>query len=178
MGTVLENYPRYTISVRGAIWDTKLDRRVATQVNEDGYLKTTLRDTDNKRKGLYIHRLLALTFIPNPENKDTVNHIDGDKLNNTLSNLEWATRSEQVQHAWDTGLIQNLAARKAGIRKHQGKPVTCITTGETWNSIGAAAEELGLQKSNISAVCLGKKGYKSAGKTPCGAKRIWRFTDE
>lgn len=51
-----------------------------------------------------VHRLIAITFLPNPDNKETVNHIDGDKKNNTKSNLEWATRSENMLHAFATGL--------------------------------------------------------------------------
>ena len=53
-----------------------------------------------------IHRLLAIHYIPNPENKEQVNHIDGDKLNNSLDNLEWVTRSENTKHAYDTGLMK------------------------------------------------------------------------
>lgn len=55
--------------------------------------------------GGYIHRITATTFIPNPENKRTVNHIDGDKTNNHISNLEWATYSENQKHGHKLGLI-------------------------------------------------------------------------
>ena len=61
----------------------------------------------NNPFGGYIHRIVANTFIPNPENKSTVNHIDGDKRNNHISNLEWATYSENFQHALKLGLINN-----------------------------------------------------------------------
>lgn len=55
--------------------------------------------------GQYVHRLVAEAFIPNPENKRTVNHIDGNKLNNHIDNLEWATHAENIQHAMDLGLM-------------------------------------------------------------------------
>ena len=71
----------------------------------NGYLKVDVCDTS---KGLYkqlsVHRLVATTFIPNLENKPTVNHKDGNKLNNSVDNLEWATYSEQQLHAFNTGL--------------------------------------------------------------------------
>lgn len=59
---------------------------------------------DKQQKCFYVHRLLAQIFIPNPENKSEVNHIDGNKLNNSIDNLEWVTRLENNLHALKTGL--------------------------------------------------------------------------
>lgn len=68
-----------------------------------GYLMVALYK-NNKSKNLYIHRLVAEAFIPNNDNKKTVNHIDGNKHNNNVENLEWATYTENNHHAFKTGL--------------------------------------------------------------------------
>lgn len=61
---------------------------------------------ENKAKLIYVHRVVATAFIPNPDNKPTVNHIDGNPLNNNVWNLEWATYSENEKHAYRTGLMR------------------------------------------------------------------------
>ena len=68
-----------------------------------GYLRSTVVNS-GKRKSHLIHRLIALTFIPNPENKPYVNHINGIKSDNRVVNLEWVTHRENIKHAFDTGL--------------------------------------------------------------------------
>jgi hypothetical protein len=67
---------------------------------------------NNDRKYFLIHRLVAQTFIPNPENKPEVNHKDGNKHNCYYKNLEWVTPSENKQHAFDTGLKYPTAKQK------------------------------------------------------------------
>lgn len=61
---------------------------------------------DGQKRTFRVHRLVAMAFLPNPQNKKEVNHIDGNKENNSLENLEWSTRQENAQHAVDTGLIK------------------------------------------------------------------------
>ena len=72
---------------------------------------------DKKRKTKTIHRLLALHFIPNPENKPEVNHIDGDKSNYLLNNLEWNTRSENHIHSHKMGLEDTRRGSKSNFAK-------------------------------------------------------------
>lgn len=71
-----------------------------------GYCFVALRKNNKNKYQQYIHRLVAIAFIPNPENKKTVNHIDGDKSNNYVNNLEWNTCSENTLHAFKTGLMK------------------------------------------------------------------------
>lgn len=72
-----------------------------------GYLRTRLTDADGATKAHSIHRLIAMAFHENPLDKRTVNHIDGNRLNNRPDNLEWATDQEQIIHAWANGLRSN-----------------------------------------------------------------------
>jgi hypothetical protein len=86
----------------GKILKPRLDRY--------GYFIIGLTDNRKQNKRL-ISRLVALAFIPNPENKPTVNHIDGNKLNNRVDNLEWATYGEQQKHAYSKGLMDAIGEK-------------------------------------------------------------------
>ncbi len=71
------------------------------------YLRVNLTK-EKKIKTKYIHRLVAECFIPNPENKKCINHINGNKQDNRVENLEWVTHSENTLHAWNNGLMENV----------------------------------------------------------------------
>jgi hypothetical protein len=74
-----------------------------------------------------IHRLLALAFIPNPENKPQVNHIDGNRYNNSLDNLEWVTAQENTNHAYETGLESSGEKRyNAKLTVDQVREIRCL----------------------------------------------------
>ena len=75
-------------------------------INRDGYVTSKLC-YGGKCRRLTIHRLVAKAFIPNPNNYTQVNHMDGNKKNNTVENLEWVSAAQNVQHAWATGLINS-----------------------------------------------------------------------
>ena len=69
-----------------------------------GYLYAMIQLSNGKQKNCRVHRLVAEHFLPNPDNMEEVNHKDGNKENNHVGNLEWCTRSHNVQHSYDTGL--------------------------------------------------------------------------
>lgn len=95
-------FDRYAVTVDGKVY-TLNDNKFMKLANDNGYIRVNLAK-DGKKYRNAVHRLVALAFIPNPENKRTVNHIDGNKQNNHVSNLEWATHKEQTAHAIATGL--------------------------------------------------------------------------
>ena len=100
-------FPGYFVSNLGNLLG-RSGKPVKQQVNEKGYYVYAMYP--NGRKGgckcVKIHKLVAKAFIPNPENKPQVNHIDGNKLNNNVENLEWCTNQENVIHAYKTGLAK------------------------------------------------------------------------
>jgi len=94
--------PYTRIDVNGRVIEYNEKKRIP--ILSKGYLKIGL-NVDLKRKCFFVHRLVAEAFIPNPDNKPEINHKDGNKKNNNVSNLEWVTHSENLQHAVTTGLI-------------------------------------------------------------------------
>lgn len=95
---------RYAVSSDGKVFDFKYNRILNGHLNT-GYMRVTLMQTNNKQKSYYIHVLVATMFIEDLHLTHYVNHIDGDKLKNDVSNLEWVTHRENMHHAMTTGLL-------------------------------------------------------------------------
>lgn len=98
-------FDRFEVSNNGQIRNAITKRIYKLHLNKTGYFQVCVSLGSRKKKKIFrIHKAVAETFIPNPDNKETVNHIDGNKQNNIMENLEWSTYSENSQHAFDTGL--------------------------------------------------------------------------
>lgn len=138
----IKNYEGlYAITSYGKVWSYRSKKFLKPYVNK-GYLQVAL-SKDKESKNFYIHRLVAEAYIPNPNNYDTVDHIDFDKTNNCVNNLQWMSRSEKCRKKRDCSITSP-------------KPVRCIELNTIYPSIAQAARCLNLDKSNISKACLGK----------------------
>jgi hypothetical protein len=93
----------YKATEDGKLFSVRSNRFLSLNLKPNGYVYAEF-NVMGKISYIRVHRIIAETFIPNPENKEQVNHIDGDKSNNHISNLEWVTQSENALHAIKTGL--------------------------------------------------------------------------
>ena len=104
----------YEVSTNGQVRNRTTKKILKGRLSKNGYLQVSIKiDATQKFCNRYIHRLVALHFIQNPNNKREVNHIDGNKENNTLSNLEWVTSSENQKH-------RHLIGNKKTSNRHIG----------------------------------------------------------
>ena len=147
-------FENYEVSNLGKVRNIKSGKVLKPHLNHKGYLKHHL-SKNNKLKELFLHRIIATAFIDNPEGKPCVNHIDENKLNNDLSNLEWCTVKENNVHGTR---IKRVA------EKLSQKVIQLDLNGNVLNefeSMVQAGQETGVSRSNISSCCNGK--LKSAG---------------
>ena len=142
--------------------------------NYKGYLMVSLSYPNEypHKKTFTIHRLVALAFIPNPDNKPQINHIDGNKENNCVENLEWCDNSENQIHAYKIGL--NYRRENAGKPKKAVVKINPNTNEivEEYESASEAGRQNNISQGDMSSCCrqeYGRKTFKGF---------IWRYKEE
>lgn len=150
----IDGFENYEVSNLGKVRNIKSGRIIKPRLGKDGYLRHSLYRHD-KRIYLLLHRIIAIAFIDNPKEKPCINHIDENKLNNDLSNLEWCTIKENIIH----GTRTKRASEKRSIKVIQLDLNDNILN--VFKSMTQAEKETGALASHISKCCNGKS--KSAG---------------
>ena len=136
--------PRIKVSNMGNVVSCKRGARYPLKVTYDncGYQRV---GAGYHGSATLVHRMVAETWIDNPNHHKEVNHINGNKEDNRAANLEWTTRSENMRHAFRTGL-----------KKAKGTPVRIVETGEVFESISECARRIGGDNSAIAKCLAGK----------------------
>ena len=141
----------YAATEDGRIFSYKSNKFLKLGKRKDDYLQVNLYK-DGKQKKYLVHRLIASTYLDNPENLSQVNHKDEDKSNNSVQNLEWCTAAYNANYG--TGKERSAKSRQ--------KKVICLETNEIFNSLTEAAEKNNVSKSAISKA-LKRNYYTSVG---------------
>lgn len=128
-----------------------------------GYLRVSLKQ-NTKTKTFLVHRLVAIAFIPNPNNLPYVNHIDENTSNPVFTNLEWCT--EQYNVCYGNSVAKSAKSRWRRVIQYD-KEMNEIAR---FDSVKAASENIGIAQQNISAVCRGRAKY-------CGGF-LWKYEDD
>ena len=150
----IEGFNNYEVSNLGKVRNMKSGKILKPRLQNNGYLMLCLYK-NNKQKNLLLHRIVATAFIDNPEGKPQVNHIDENKTNNDLSNLEWCTARENAIHGTRIKRFSEKNFKKV-IQLDLNDNVLNV-----FESIKQAGQETGVFATSISACCNGK--VKSAG---------------
>ena len=133
----IKGFPNYSVSSTGEIRNDVSGKLKTPRKTRTGYYDVDLYN-GGKRSKLRVHRIVGETFIDNPDNKPQINHIDGNKLNNSVENLEWATASENMKHAFENGLAEpslGMLGKHNPNAGRKGIPIRIVETGEVFSSI-------------------------------------------
>lgn len=155
----------YAITEDGKLWSHRKKKFFSLHLKSNGYMSRALVDADGNIKQPNIHRLVALTYIPNPKNKSEVNHINGIKHDNRKENLEWVTPSENQAHSWTVLGNKNPGKGRFGKFNPLSLPVIQYTKeGEfvaEYSSRKEAGDATGI---NVACICRAVTGtIKSSG---------------
>lgn len=153
MYRVIPDFPDYVAFDNGNIYSRIKHKLLKANKKHTGYYTVDLYN-NSKSKSVSVHKIIASLFCENLNGKKEINHIDGDKANNAASNLEWATRAENLRHAYINGLRKQDVSPRCVI-------ATDIETGERkiFKSIYYAARILRISQGNICMACKGQRPY-------------------
>lgn len=161
----IPDYPEYEVSNQGRVLKHMRDYKIMLKPWTSGQYLTVNLSRNNSIESWAIHRLVAIVFVPNPDlaHKIQVNHIDGNKLNNVAANLEWVTPSENMQHAYRTGLCtvdydRLAAAQKLGSAKVSVR-IEVPELDTVFDSIAECARRLNLDYDNIVRYSLSSEPW-------------------
>ena len=151
----------------------KIHHILSPRKHHTGYLMVSLT-SNRKAKCFNVHRLVAIAFIPNPNDLPCVNHKDGNKHNNNVSNLEWVTHQQNTRHAIATGLLKNFSLLGKTGSLHPTSKVTLQYTKSgqfvrKWDCISDAAKAYGKDPCTIVNCC--------AGRAKSCAGYIWKYPE-
>ena len=171
----IEDFPNYKINNYGNVLNIKRNKTIKEDLsNGRGYINVTLYKNGKSYRKV-VHRLVAEAFIPNIENKPQVNHIDGNKHNNFVGNLEWVSQSENMKHAFKIGLEEHgmkNKKHKLESKNKMRKKIICIENGKIYNGLIEAEEMLNISVKQISK-CL-----RGISKTAGGFHWKYGITDD
>lgn len=166
----IDGFKLYLVSNYGNILSNNNYKRSGPRilkpiVQADGYLHFTL--CKNKKKyQMPAHRIVAQTFISNPNDKPYINHINGNKMDNRVENLEWVTSSENTQHAFKIGLMKSpkyYLGKKGELHPNSKKLRVTDYKGEIvgiYYGSAEAARELNISQASVSRYCLGYRQHE------------------
>lgn len=140
--TIIPGFPSYLVTRDGRVFSKNGQEKKPSQ-NYKGYLVVSLRNK-GKQYLRRVHRLVALAYIPNPENKPDINHKDGNKQNNQVENLEWVTNSENHRHASTAGLLHTTPVDMLDLAGNYLR---------TFRSLKEAEEYAGAKCPNGTGIC-------------------------
>ena len=136
----------YKISEQGKVFNVKTGKEVSQFKHYKGYMCVDLHK-NNKRKHMYVHRLVAMTFIPNPNNLPQVNHKNENKKDNQVSNLEWCSSKYNMNYG---------TRKERQFEKCKKIPVVCIETGKTYKCLSHVKSD-GFHYYHVKQCCLGNE---------------------